>query len=126
MTLRLFGLLGLAAVAAVACKKDPTDSLRGGPALVLASPNPIFVDPGKTGSVLASLYDAQLNPLSAEFTATSSAPAQVSVTPDNSSPDPRGTSQRFTVAAQPGVTGVEVIVTISAAGISTKDTVRVN
>src|SRR5437899_6369994 len=64
MKLRLIGaILVGAAVAAWACKGDPTADLRNGAAALSVTPSIVVVDPGTVVAVTIEVQDAQLNPL---------------------------------------------------------------
>lgn len=124
MNPRLFGtaVALVAALATVTCKEDPTASLAGGATRILISPNPVFLSEGGTGNFTASAVNDALRPIRAEITATSGDINTVTVTANNSNPDPNGTSQLFNlVALVPG----QVLVTVTAAGLTSKDTVNV-
>ena len=54
----------------LACQGDPTASLRGGPFLITATPDLMFISEGEERSVIASVEDEQLNPLAVDMTAT--------------------------------------------------------
>ncbi len=73
-----------AAVGIVACKGDPTDSLRNGAHGLRASPATVFVAQGDSVAILTELFDEQGNRLAATFSMTSSDPAQLPVDLDNS------------------------------------------
>src|SRR5947207_16009043 len=69
MKLRLIGaILVGAAVAAWACKGDPTAGLRNGAAALSVTPSIVVVDPGTVVAVTVEVQDAQLNPLIADVT----------------------------------------------------------
>ena len=121
---RLFGtaVALVAALATVTCKDDPTATLSGGATRILVSPNPVFLSEGGTGGFSASAVNDALRPVRAEITASSGDVAIVTVAQNNANPDPNGTSQLFDLdALVPGQT----LVTVSAAGLTTQDTVYV-
>lgn len=74
-----------AALGALSCKGDPTDSLRNGIDHLVATPSAIYVDNGATQSVLIEAVDDQGNRLSGNFqvTAGSFGPG-IDVAPDDS------------------------------------------
>jgi hypothetical protein len=123
MNPRLFGtaVALVAALATVTCKDDPTAGLTSSTATrLLVSPNPVYLSEGGTANFTASAVNDALRPIRAEITATSGDANTVTVTPNNDNPDPNGTSQLFDLAALvPG----QVLVTVTAAGLSTQDTV---
>src|SRR2546430_14882748 len=81
MKLRLIGVILVgAALAAWACKGDPTADLRNSPASLNLSPSKLFIDTGSTGSLLVTPRDAQLNPLNGDVTVTSADPTGAKVT----------------------------------------------
>lgn len=123
MNPRLFGtaVALVAALATVTCKDDPTAGLTSSTATrLLVSPNPVYLSEGGTASFTASAVNDALRPIRAEITATSGDINTVTVTANNDTPDPNGTSQLFDLAALvPG----QVLVTVTAAGLSSQDTV---
>lgn len=121
---RLFALfaVALAAHGALACKEDPTTSLAGTPTLLLVNPNPLFLNEGVSGTIEATVFDEQLTSLRATIAATSPAPGVATVTPDNTTPDPAGRRQLFTVSA---LTPGQSVLNVTGGGLSSQATVNV-
>src|SRR5258708_15364534 len=88
-------------LAALACRGDPTSSLRGGAKLIDLSTNVMFIDAGATKTLKVVVRDEQLNPLSADVTVASGNAAVVSVAVDTAVPVANGTTHSFLVTAGP-------------------------
>ncbi|HEX9394477.1 MAG TPA: hypothetical protein VF923_07490 [Gemmatimonadales bacterium] len=102
-------------LAALACRGDPTSSLRGGAKLIDLSTNVMFIDAGATKTLKVVVRDEQLNPLSADVTVASGNAAVVSVAVDTAVPVANGTTHSFLVTAvAPGHTAL----TIQGGGLS--------
>src|SRR5258708_8535472 len=86
-------------LAALACRGDPTSSLRGGAKLIDLSTNVMFIDAGATKTLKVVVRDEQLNPLSADVTVASGNAAVVSVAVDTAVPVANGTTHSFLVTA---------------------------
>src|SRR5712691_9746625 len=87
-------------LAALACRGDPTSSLRGGAK---------FIDAGATKTLKVVVRDEQLNPLSADVTVASGNAAVVSVAVDTAVPVANGTTHSFLVTAvAPGHTALTI------------------
>src|SRR5258708_26560125 len=82
-------------LAALACRGDPTSSLRGGAKLIDLSTNVMFIDAGATKTLKVVVRDEQLNPLSADVTVASGNAAVVSVAADTAVPVANGTTHTF-------------------------------
>lgn len=92
-----------AVLAALACKGDPTSSLRGGPKSISLSSSVMFIDSGGGKSLDASVRDEQGNALVDDITVTSANGAIVSVVIDTTVPFPNGSEHSFIVTGvQPG------------------------
>jgi hypothetical protein len=101
-------------LAALACRGDPTASLRAGPKSLDVQPLVMFVDEGSSRALSVVVRDEQLNPLIATVSATTPDPAVVSVSPDTTVPFPNGTPQTFQVTAVGlGTTGMGRVVVAS-------------
>src|SRR5258708_3557407 len=86
-------------LAALACRGDPTSSLRGGAKVIDLSTNVMFIDAGATKTLKVVVRDEQLNPLSADVTVASGNAAVVSVAVDTAVPVANGTTHSFLVTA---------------------------
>src|SRR5262245_33322481 len=71
-----------AALGFLACHGDPTDSLRNGVSELRASPASVFVLQGDSVAIVMQAVDDQGNVLAADFSMTSSDPANLPVTKD--------------------------------------------
>jgi hypothetical protein len=96
-------------LAALACRGDPTSSLRGGAKSLDLSTNVMFVNAGDTKSLKVVVRDEQLNPLAADVTVSTGNAAIVTVAVDTTVPVPNGTTHSFVVrAVAPGHTALTV------------------
>src|SRR5258708_493395 len=86
-------------LAALACRGDPTASLRAGPKSLDVQPLVMFVNEGSSRALSVVVRDEQLNPLMATVLATTPDPTVVSVSTDTTVPFPNGTPQTFQVTA---------------------------
>jgi hypothetical protein len=59
------------AVGMWSCSGDPTDSFRGGPSRIVATPASLFITEGQTEAVIVQAQDDQGNPLAVTFDTTS-------------------------------------------------------
>jgi hypothetical protein len=108
--------------AVASCKGDPTADLRGGPAQLSLNPNLMFIDQGTSKGLEVVVRDAQLNPVAATVTATSSDPAVLTVAPDSSVPSADNARYNFSITAVgPG----QARVLVSSGGISDSTSVTV-
>ena len=86
-----------AAFAALACRGDPTSSLRGGPKYVDLSANVIILNVGDTRGLEVVVRDEQLNPLDASVAALSRTPDTATVVADSTFPLGNGSIHNFLV-----------------------------
>ena len=97
--LRIVGILAGAAAVALACRNDPTSSLRGGPKFIDMSANQLFMSAGDARAFQVVVRDEQLNPLDASVTVTSNAPSVATVAADTTTPSANGTLHNFVISA---------------------------
>jgi len=114
------GVLLFGAVAS--CKGDPTADLRGGPSRIDFNPNLMFVDSGDTRSIVVTVRDQQLNPVSSPVTVTTTAPGIFTVAIDTSSPSADGA--RFTYIVTANAPG-EAKLVAATGGLSDTATIAV-
>jgi hypothetical protein len=96
-------------LAALACRSDPTSSLRGGAKSLDLSTNVMFVSAGATKSLKVVVRDEQLNPLAADVTVGSNNAAIITVAADTSVPLANGTTHSYVITAvAPGHTTLSV------------------
>ncbi|OLC99049.1 MAG: hypothetical protein AUI88_02470 [Gemmatimonadetes bacterium 13_1_40CM_3_70_8] len=97
---RLIGvILGGAALAAWACKGDPTADLRNGPTSLNVSRSKLFIDTGSTTSLVVTPRDAQLNPVNVDVTVTSADPTVAKVTLDATRTFPDASTHAYIIEA---------------------------
>ena len=126
MKLRLIGaILVGAAVAAWACKGDPTADLRNGAAALSVTPSIVVVDPGTVVAVTVEVQDAQLNPLIGDVTASTSDATLATVEVDASRHFPDASTHAFNVTAV-GVNGGQPLITFSTGSVDTALVVNLN
>ncbi len=107
--LRIVRILGGAAFAALACRGDPTASLRGGAKSIDLSSNVMFIDSGASKPLQVVVRDEQLNPLAADVTVTSAAPTIAAVAADTTTPTANGVNHNYVVKGIiPGPTKIVV------------------
>jgi len=110
------------AFAALACAKDPTDSLRTGASQLSVTPTVAFLDPGSSVSIVVVARDPQLNAVPVTLSATSANPATATVVVDTARHFPDGATQAFLVTAvNPGQTTLS----LTGGGLTTAATVNV-
>jgi hypothetical protein len=91
------------------CKGDPTADLRGDPKSISLVPGLIFIDQGKSTSLLAAARDEQLNTVAGDVTATSAAAGVATVVVDSTRPAADGARYAFVVTGvAPGHTTLSV------------------
>src|SRR6266480_2958810 len=113
---RLIGVILVgAALAAWACKGDPTADLRNGPASLNLSPSKLFIDTGSTGSLLVTPRDAQLNPVNVDVTVTSADPTVAKVTLDTTRTFPDASTHAFIIEA---LSPARTKLTVTGAGLT--------
>jgi len=113
---------GTAVLAAAACAGDPTESLRTGPSNFSLRPDQMFVDSGTTRGFEVIVRDAQLNPVAASVTLTSTNPNIFTVGPDTAAPSGDGARYNFVVTARaPG----EARLVVTSSGIADTATITV-
>src|SRR5947207_7140293 len=117
MKLRLIGaILVGAAIAAWACKGDPTADLRNGAAALSVTPSVVVVDPGTVVAVTVEVQDAQLNPLVGDVTASTSDATLATVEVDASRHFPDASTHAFNVTAV-GVNGGQPRITFTTGSV---------
>jgi len=109
------------AVGLLACQGDPTASLRGGPFLITATPDLMFIAEGDERSVVVSVEDEQLNPLALDVTATSANPSVFTVRSDPLPATNKARSAFIVTAVAPG----QAALTLMGGGLSKTATVNV-
>ncbi|HXI32607.1 MAG TPA: hypothetical protein VNH63_00855 [Gemmatimonadales bacterium] len=110
-----------AAFAALACRGDPTASLRGGAKFVDLSATVMFIDAGSAKSLSVVVRDEQQNPLAADVTVATLNAAVATVVVDTTVPSPNGSEHNYIISGvAPGATKIVV----SSSGLS--DTVAVS
>ena len=111
-----------AALAAGACKEDPTADLAGKPQTVFINPGTIFLNEGDSINVILKVLDQAGTPLQGAVQATSTAPTVASVTPAAGIlPDPTHTTSVYNVKALvPGAAD------LMATGQGLTDSARIN
>src|SRR5260221_1840356 len=98
-----------AALAALACRGDPTSALRGGAKSIDLSSNIVFISAGDARPLEVVVRDEQLNPLAAQVTVTSGDVSIVTVALDTTVPQANGATHNYTMSAvAPGRTKVTV------------------
>jgi len=107
--LRIVRVLSGAAFAALACRGDPTASLRGGAKSIDLSSNIMFIDSGSAKPLQVVVRDEQLNPLAADVTVSSAAPTIAAVASDTLTPTANGVIHNYVVKGIiPGPTKIVV------------------
>lgn len=101
--------------AVASCKGDPTADLRTGPSRIDFSPNLMFVDSGDARTLIVTVRDAQLNPVSSPVEVTTTAPGIFTVALDTTSPSADGA--RFTYIVTANAPG-EASLVASTGGLS--------
>jgi hypothetical protein len=86
-------------LAALACRGDPTSSLRGGAKVIDLSTNVMFITAGATKTIKVVVRDEQLNPLPVDVAVTSGNAAIMTVVADTAVPVANGTTHSFLVTA---------------------------
>jgi|SRR5690242_5336752 len=107
-------VLAGAAFAALACRGDPTSSLRGGPKFVDLSSNVMFLGVGDGKPLQVTIRDEQLNPVAVDVSVSSKATGIATVAADTTLPFPNGDTHNFIVTAV-GLGTTYIVVT--AAGL---------
>ncbi len=98
-----------AALAALACRGDPTSSLRGGAKSIDMTSNVVFIDAGDARQLEVVVRDEQLNPLVADVTVASLNPSVVTIAVDTTIPVANGATHHYTITAvAPGLTKITV------------------
>ena len=96
-----------AALAALACRGDPTSSLRGAAKSIDMTSNVVFIDAGDARQLEVVVRDEQLNPLVADVTVASVNPSVVMIAVDTTIPVANGTTHHYTMTAvAPGLTKI--------------------
>lgn len=102
-------VLAGAAFAALACRGDPTSSLRGGAKFVDISAAVMFIDAGSGKPVSVVVRDEQQNPLAVDVTVNMVNTAVATVAADTTVPSPNGSEHNYIVTAvAPGQTKLVV------------------
>jgi hypothetical protein len=102
-------VLAGAAFAALACRGDPTGSLRGGPKSIDVSAAVMFIDAGSGKPISVVVRDEQQNPLAADVTVSTVSGAIATVAADTTIPSPNGSEHNFIVTGvAPGQTKLVV------------------
>ena len=123
---RLIGaILVGAAVAASACKGDPTANLRNGAAALSVTPSTVVVDPGTVVPVVVVVQDAQLNPLIGDVTASTSDAALATVAVDTSRHFPDASTHAFNVTTV-GLDGGQPLINFATGSVTTPLVVKLN
>ncbi len=98
-----------AASAALACRGDPTASLRGGAKFLDVSATVVFIAAGDAKGLSVVVRDEQQNPLDATVTVASLNAAVADVVPNDSVPSPNGAHHDFILTGvAPGATKLVV------------------
>src|SRR2546421_1189334 len=119
MKLRLIGaILVGAAVAAWACKGDPTADLRNGAAALSVTPSIVVVDPGTIVAVTVEGQDAQFNPLIGDVTASTSDATLATVEVDASRHFPDASTHAFNVTTV-GLDGGQPLINFATGSVTT-------
>jgi hypothetical protein len=114
-------VLAGAAFAAMACRGDPTGSLRGGAKFVDVSATIMFIDAGGGKPVSVVVRDEQQNPLAATVTTATLNAGVATVVEDTTIPSPNGSEHNYIITGvAPGATKV----VFSSSGLA--DTVAVS
>lgn len=102
-------VLAGAAFAALACRGDPTASLRGGAKFVDVSATVMFIDVGAGKPISVVVRDEQQNPLAADVAVATLNAGVATVVEDTSIPSPNGTEHNFIISGvAPGATKIVV------------------
>jgi hypothetical protein len=111
-----------AAFAALACRGDPTASLRGGAKFVDVSTTVMFIDVGGGKPISVVVRDEQQNPLAADVTVATLNAAVATVVADTTIPSPNGSEHNYIISGvAPGATKIVV----SSSGLSDSVSVSV-
>ncbi len=107
-------VLAGAVFAALACRGDPTASLRGGPKYVDLSANLMFLTVGGGKPLQVTIRDEQLNPVTTDVAISSKASGTATVVPDTTIPFPNGSTHNYIVT---GVATGTTYIIVTAAGL---------
>jgi hypothetical protein len=115
-------VLAGAAFAALACRGDPTASLRGGAKFVDISASVMFIDAGSGKPVSVVVRDEQQNPLAVDVTVNTVNAAVATVVADTTIPSPNGSEHNFIVT---GVAPGQTKLVVQGGGVSDTATINV-